>query len=91
MTETRTILLQRIDATATSCRSCGARIRWAVTAAGKRIPLNDDAKSQLSTARRALPDGVFLEVANDHVHFVTCPNAKAHRRERTTHPSERID
>jgi hypothetical protein len=30
------------EAPVATCRSCGARIRWAVTPAGKRIPLDAD-------------------------------------------------
>lgn len=43
-----------------TCSSCRAPIRWIVTEAGRRMPVNLDGTS----------------------HFVTCPNADAHRKAR---------
>jgi hypothetical protein len=63
-----------------SCRT-GAAIIWAVTAAGKRIPL--DAESE---ARFVLDDPLpgptpaVHVVATYQTHFATCPHAAAHRR-----------
>ena len=47
-----------------ACRSCGAQIVWAVTAAGKRVPLS------LVTVQRR--DGVVYCLS----HFTDCPDAK---------------
>lgn len=76
------------------CRSCGARIRWVVSAAtGKRMPLDyaphregtivpahDPARPGVIVAR------VLPEPPADgdawRSHFATCPHADQHRRER---------
>ena len=64
------------------CRSCGAEIEWAKTAAGKRIPL--DAESVIEGNIELSEGGMVRVVRNgsgDRVsHFATCPNAKEHRR-----------
>lgn len=68
------------------CRSCGAEIVWALTASGKRMPL--DAQSL------PLPPGRFILSGDDPPvatplrvvtstyvsHFATCPNASQHRK-----------
>lgn len=81
------VLLTSIDPTAARCRSCKARVFWARTKKnGRAIMLNDNAH------RVARPlAGAGFAVSSDHVHFATCPNAAAHRRDRRTAPSERID
>lgn len=53
-----------------ACRSCGARIVWARTPAGRAIPLS------LATVQRR--DGVAYALP----HFVDCPNAKEWSRKR---------
>jgi hypothetical protein len=76
------------------CRSCDAKILWAQTPAGKPIPLDAlprpdgnlvlvrrEGKSVAVGARdadysRFVGEGAPLRVA----HFVTCPNADAHRK-----------
>lgn len=82
------------DFAAATCRSCGAAIVWALTAAGKRMPID----------LLPNPDGNVLIVGKaDHVavplvqvrrrgdpvrdddvvyasHFQTCPRAGEHRR-----------
>lgn len=70
------------------CRSCGAPIWWAVTEAGKRIPLDEpDGVGNLIAWRdhlgylraRSNPDpgpGEYLARS----HFATCPHADAHRK-----------
>lgn len=68
-----------------ACRSCGAPIVWAKTAAGKAMPL--DAASVLVMVPRA-PTGTADEVVVDAVrghlsHFATCPHAAQHRKDRT--------
>lgn len=70
-----------------TCRSCRAKILWAVTINNKAIPLDD----------LPAPDGILhLEEGVAYVdlererwpgphyksHFVTCPNAKQHRKAR---------
>jgi hypothetical protein len=74
------------------CRSCRARIVWAVTEAGRRIPLDAEASPTGNLAQvEALADGTpvvaFLdpeapepEAGRYLSHFATCPNAKEWRR-----------
>ena len=63
-----------------NCRSCGAEIVWAVTATGKRMPL--DAKPEKRVVLE--PRDVFGEIAEVKdtfvSHFATCPDADQHRR-----------
>lgn len=65
-----------------TCRSCGARIRWAQTAAGKRIPLDPTPEKRVT-----LDNYTGSEVAavrDTYVsHFATCPDADVHRRSRS--------
>ena len=55
------------------CRSCNARMIWLDTAAGKSMPVDADSVA---------PDDVLFDKAKHMSHFVTCPNAKLHRRAR---------
>lgn len=64
------------------CRSCGAAIIWALTGAGKRIPLDDDPAAE-GGRYRLEPDGVAVYVAVPLAgeplyvsHFATCPDAR---------------
>jgi hypothetical protein len=41
--------VQSLEVHAGPCRSCGARIRWAVTTKGARAPLNPDGTSHFAT------------------------------------------
>jgi hypothetical protein len=76
------------------CRSCDAPIRWAKTAAGKRMPLDVE---PVRTGNVQLghvggeevaivvgpADAVAAQAAGHEIytsHFATCPNAAAHRR-----------
>lgn len=74
-----------------TCRSCGARIVWIKTAAGKSMPCNAD----LITFTRGggpetfvTPEGKIERGKRDRngaltgyiSHFATCPNANRHRR-----------
>lgn len=73
-----------------SCRSCGAKIFWCITARGKRIPINaepDNAKGNLIvTDRGEVPGERFLATIVQPLldasqtrylsHFATCPQAK---------------
>jgi hypothetical protein len=84
MTTERKIALRSIGAGQTRCRSCGQWIHWAVTQAGKRIPVN-------AGVQFVRPENGSLAVSSSAVHFATCPQAAAHRRQRRSEPSERID
>lgn len=80
------------------CRSCGAPIRWAVTATGKRIPLDpepvdggnvllhepiDGGESIATVVGKAPAPSLFGDDAPRYVsHFATCPNADQHRHPR---------
>lgn len=73
-----------------SCRSCGAPIEWALTTAGKRMPLDLEPAPQGNLVLD--DDGVVWAVAAAPVallakkpplrqsHFATCPNANHHRK-----------
>lgn len=78
----------------TRCRSCDAEIRWAKTAAGKRMPLDPEPSQKgnvqighVGGEEIAIvvgpADAVAAQAAGVELylsHFVTCPNAAAHRR-----------
>lgn len=55
-----------------TCRSCGATIKWATTPKGKKMPLN----YKMTTGR--LENGDWVQVMISH--FITCPNADEHRK-----------
>ncbi|MEW2635971.1 hypothetical protein AB0903_31115 [Streptomyces sp. NPDC048389] len=74
------------------CESCGARIRWTVTAAGKRLPVDADPADDGNTAAyydgtgRLRSRGLTKErpVLEHHEwlakpHFATCKNPPARR------------
>jgi len=65
-----------------SCRSCGAPIVWALTLAGKRIPLDPPEKRLVQ--RDLAADGTKVVDLEDTwiSHFATCPQADSWRRER---------
>lgn len=69
-----------------ACRSCGASIVWAITAAGKRMPV-DAAPSPAGNlvlegdAVRVVPSADMFDKRPRHTsHFVTCPQAAQHRK-----------
>jgi hypothetical protein len=74
-----------------ACRSCRAPIRWVETERGRRMPLDlapytgDDPRGLFvlreagRLALAATPAMAELEPVY-RTHFVTCPNAKQHRR-----------
>lgn len=69
------IYLERIDLIhGAVCRSCGAKIRWGVTKAGKQIPIN--------TPVQTVSDEHGIGVDQANTHWATCPNAAQHRRRR---------
>lgn len=74
----------------TTCKSCGARIVWALTAKRKRIPIDPDKRSdgnlliagRLSTGELVV--ATMKKGDGDYVsHFATCPNAQQHRKKPT--------
>lgn len=79
-----------------TCRSCPTDIAWAVTTAGKRIPLDVEPLEAGNIEVRPDGHGGYIARvlrAGDHAsvgadlfrtHFETCPNADQHRRPRTT-------
>lgn len=69
------------------CRSCGDPVIWAVTKAGKRIPVDPDVSETGNIAlRRGTRGQIVAVVSRTPVnqgrlsHFVTCPNAQKHRK-----------
>lgn len=76
------------------CRSCGAKIIWIITPAGKKMPCDpepvyfkpaQDGELRLVTANGTIARGTKAEKAEDALcgyvsHFATCPNADKHRR-----------
>ncbi len=75
-----------------TCRSCGAAVRWAHTAAGRAMPLNpnphpngnvaldDNGRCRVLAARDLPHPGPTYRP-----HWATCPKADAHRRRRQRH------
>jgi hypothetical protein len=79
-----------------TCSSCGARIYWAVTAAGKRIPIDvdptlmglfflvcrpDHLLAVSAAAEGPVAEKYRLARANRYdSHFATCPDAAKHRK-----------
>ncbi len=72
-----------------TCSSCGAVIRWAITVNDKRIPLDPEPRDDGNLAFRdddkvyVIPGGpgvLGLEVPRYVSHFATCPSAAQHRR-----------
>lgn len=68
------------------CRSCDAEIIWAVTDSGKNMPLDvgpAERPSGLFTLDTTCEPPHATSAAGQPVylsHFVTCPNADAHRK-----------
>jgi len=84
VTVAKIIKLRSVQRDRVATCSCGAKIRWACTERGANMALEHYA--EVTPA-----EGGGLQVSSDHVHFARCPHSRVHRRERTTHPSERID
>lgn len=61
------------DDRVTACRSCGQKIVWRETMAGKKIPLDHTAVTE------TLEHG-YEEVDRQFVHFTTCPDAEKWRK-----------
>jgi hypothetical protein len=63
--------------TASACRSCGVRVFWISTAQGVKMPVEVDAQHpNFPQCREPQP----VEPGLGFSHFVTCPNANAHRK-----------
>lgn len=75
-----------------TCKSCGARIMWAKTVAGKSIPLDVKPVAGGNIELRLPPPAKRAYEVRAHVvtpspdvhrhvsHFVTCPNSAEHRK-----------
>jgi hypothetical protein len=66
------------------CRTCKRPIVWAITATGKRIPLDPE---PVKGGNLRLVDGRALAARDEPgprfvTHFATCPFASEHRRPR---------
>lgn len=62
----------------TTCKSCGAPIRFVVMPSNKRMPIDDKPTKMVVLDK---DDPGFGEVRNCYPsHFSTCPNASKHRR-----------
>lgn len=67
----------------TTCRSCGARIFWAVSINGKPTPMDAEPVGKASVLKVNPNDPVtpvFKVVDAFQTHFVSCPNSAAHRK-----------
>ena len=76
------------------CSSCGAAIRWVVTEAGRRMPVDEtptttgtievtgNAARVLSPIEAAITRGEHGRLYTSH--FATCPHAATHRRKKGT-------
>jgi hypothetical protein len=65
------------------CQSCHQPIEWAYTEAGRRIPLDIDAKRRkvmVEVARHSDGSMIVGHVDQYVSHFATCPEARHHRR-----------
>jgi hypothetical protein len=80
-----------------TCRSCGAGIVWAVTAKGKRMPVDAEPHpdGNVTTVPNGAGRGTLLALVHPpgqqpldadepryRSHFATCPQAAAHRHPR---------
>jgi hypothetical protein len=73
-----------------TCRSCGAKIRWVKTEKGKNMPLDYDPAPKgtimlqgdrvVLVGNRAVKRAYATGGALYTSHFATCPSAKEHRR-----------
>jgi hypothetical protein len=60
---------------AVDCRSCGAKIVWFNTPAGKKMPVDEATTLPTDAAHQ-------IDLKRHVSHFATCPNANQHRRPR---------
>ncbi len=66
------------------CKTCGQSIQWAVTEAGKKVPLDHPPENRFVKTNRHLPDvELHVRMTETYVsHFATCPQADQHRKKR---------
>lgn len=70
-----------------NCRSCGARLIWAVTASGRTMPVDYEPHEE-GNLRLKIANGLtYVEVVAQHArgqlhrpHFATCPDADSWRK-----------
>jgi hypothetical protein len=69
---------------ADKCSSCGAAIVWAVTAAGKRTPMEqaDDGEWIIDEGVARRDQSRIIAAPHYRSHFVTCPDASKWRRKK---------
>lgn len=65
-----------------SCRSCGAPIVFAKTAAGRLMPIDALEVSGFAVDVTTDPPTLIEQVKVHQSHFATCPNADQHRKKR---------
>lgn len=75
-----------------SCQSCGARIYWATTEAGRDMPVDASPYPDGNLATFLSPEGLIVRKYDGHAvqkdaprrksHFATCPQAAQHRKDR---------
>ncbi len=69
-----------------ACRSCGAWVTWAVTRAGKKVPVEKQVGGNVRLVESLFPDEPpTMQVVDagkgTHVnHFATCPDAAKWRK-----------
>jgi hypothetical protein len=67
-----------------TCKSCGAKIIWARTAGDRRMPVEHYGPGGNIHLADDPDGGMPVATVDRHgqymSHFVTCPNAKEHRR-----------
>jgi hypothetical protein len=61
-----------------NCRTCGAKITWARTEAGKNTPLDFPGEKRVVIDE----DGVARVFDTFVSHFSTCPDAAEHRKKK---------
>ena len=63
------------------CRSCGARIRWARTVNGSKIPIDAEPAKRIVLTTDHGADIIGAVVVDTFMpHHATCPNAAEHRK-----------
>lgn len=65
---------------ASTCKSCGAAIRWIEMASGKRMPVDEKPEKRIVLDDMPEPRGSVRDVFVPH--WSTCPSADQHRRPR---------
>lgn len=65
-----------------TCKTCKAPIRWAMTETGERMPLDEKPLSQFTLEERWVRGTLLVVAVSATVyqpHFATCPDADQHR------------